>query len=326
MKRNGLLLSMLVMLVVLVQCEKDEEEELVGNWVERSDFEGLPRNNAVCFVVNEKAYVGTGYDGDDYLSDFWEFDPNTNFWVKVANFPGDARTDAVGFSIGGKGYIGTGYNGDDKLKDFWEYDPASDSWTRKADFGGSARYAAVGFTINGKGYIGTGYDGNELKDFWAYDPATDSWEQKVSVGGSKRRDAVGFVIDGKGYICTGRHNGALDEELWQYDPELDGWVEKTELNDDDDYAVMRGSAVAFTLNGKAYVGTGEKGGVYGDIWEYDPVLDGWKEKTTFEGTARMDAVGFAIGNSGYITTGRSSSYHFDDIWAFYPDAEYDEDD
>lgn len=326
MKRNGLLLLIPMLAFLLVQCENEEEEELVGDWTERSDFEGLPRSNAVCFDLNGKAYVGTGYDGDDYLSDFWEFDPNTNFWLRIADFPGDARSDAVGFSIGNKGYIGTGYNGDDKLNDFWEYDPGTNSWTRKADFAGSARYAAIGFSINDKGYIGTGYDGNELKDFWAYDPASDSWEQKVSVGGSKRRDGIGFVINGKGYVCTGRHNGALDDELWEYSPELDVWVEKEELDYDDEYAVIRASSVSFTLNGKAYVGTGEKGGVTEDIWEYDPVYDIWEQKTSFEGTSRMDAVGFSIDNVGYLTTGRSASYYFDDIWAFDPNAAYEEDD
>jgi predicted porin len=40
----------------------------------------------------------------------------------------------------------------------------------------------------------------------------------------------------------------------------------------------------------------------------------------------MDAVGFSIDNVGYITTGRSSSYYFDDIWAFDPNAEYEEED
>lgn len=46
----------------------------------------------------------------------------------------------------------------------------------------------------------------------------------------------------------------------------------------------------------------------------------------FEGTARMDAIAFAIENVGYLTTGRSASYYFDDIWAFDPNAEYEEED
>jgi photosystem II stability/assembly factor-like uncharacterized protein len=83
--------------------------------------------------------------------------------------------------------------------------------------------------------------------------------------------------------------------------------------------------VAFTLNGKAYVAMGEKGSIVGDIWEYDPGTDTWEEKTGFEGSARMEAVAFAIGNKGYVTTGRSSSYRFDDIWEFDPLLEYDED-
>ena len=53
--------------------------------------------------------------------------------------------------------------------------------------------------------------------------------------------------------------------------------------------------------------------------------DLWIERTSFEGSQRASAVGFAIGNLGYITTGVGSSY-FDDLWSFDPEAVYDEDD
>jgi hypothetical protein len=98
------------------------------------------------------------------------------------------------------------------------------------------------------------------------------------------------------------------------------------LDYDDEYGIMRARSISFTANGKAYVGTGEKGGITQDIWEYEPVNDLWVQKTSFEGTSSMDAIGFSIDNVGYITTGRSISYYFDDIWAFDPNAEYDEDD
>ena len=40
-----------------------------------------------------------------------------------------------------------------------------------------------------------------------------------------------------------------------------------------------------------------------DFWEYDPVGNTWTQKADFGGTARYAAVGFSIGNKGYIGTG-----------------------
>ena len=311
-------------------CNGDDDVVLVGDWVELSDFDGIPRADAVGFAIGTKGYLGTGYDGDERHVDFWEYDVTRNTWTQKADFPGVARNAAIGFGTDSKGYIGTGFDGKNRLNDFYEYDPATNVWTKKADFAGSARYGAIAMTINNKGYVGTGYDGNFLKDVWEYNPAGDTWTQKASVGGSKRRDAACFVISGKGYVTTGIDNGEYQNDLWQYDPGTDAWTKKraiANLSDeayDDDYLTIKGTGkVGFAVNGKGYLATGgQTTGV--EVWEYNPATDLWTEKTNFEGTIRSDAVGFAIGNRGYLTTGKSASYYFDDIWAFDPDAEYKE--
>lgn len=319
-------------LPLINSCENSEDEDLIGNWASLSDFDGLPRSDAVGFSIGTKGYIGTGYDGDERLKDFWEYDVSKNSWTQKADFPGVARNSAVGFGTDTKGYIGTGFDGKNKLKDFWEFDPANNKWTQKADFGGSGRYAAVGMAIYNKGYIGTGYDGSYLKDFWQYDPETDSWIQKTSIGGSKRQDAACFVIDGKGYIATGIDNGTYETDLWEYDPTEDIWNKKRAIsnisdeNYDDKYTSIVGIyKVGFSINSKGYLATGgQTTGVI--VWEYDPLNDLWIEKTSFEGSSRADAVGFAIGNLGYLTTGKSGSYYFDDLWSFDPETAYVEND
>ncbi len=332
-----LLLMAFAVVLLPVSCgdDDDDKDDLIGNWIECSVFEGIPRSDAVGFAIGNKGYIGTGYNGqeDERLVDFWEYDADRDTWTQKAVFPGAARNSAVGFSTDSRGYIGTGYDGRDKLGDFWEYDPGTNAWTRKADFGGSARYGAVGFTINNKCYIGTGYDGYYLQDFWEYDPSTDTWVQKTSVGGNKRRDAVGFALNGKGFICTGIDNGTYENDFWEYDPAADSWTKKNSITDvsdesfDDGYTSIRGiNKAAFSLNGKAYLATGGEGSAGTIVWEYDPVMDLWEQKTAYEGSGRADAVAFAIGNRGYVATGRSSSYYFDDIWAFDPAAEYNEGD
>lgn len=322
------LLLILMVGLCFMGCSDDDDDDM-GNWIKQSDFEGIPRSNAFSFVLNNRVYVGTGYNDDaddEYLNDFWMYDPGSDFWVKVADFPGEGRTSAVSFVIDGKAYVGTGYNGKEKLKDFWEYDPSANVWTRKADFGGSARYGAVGFALGNKGYLGTGYDGNDNRDFWVYDPSTDQWSQTVSMGGSKRKNASVFILDGKAYICAGINNGVYQTDLWQFDPATTTWTQKVDLDDDDDWTIIRNLGVAFSLNGKGYVGLGDCSGVRSDIWEYDPSQDTWTSKTDFEGSSRSEAVSYVINNRAYIALGRSGSYYFDDVWEFRPDEEYDDED
>ena len=327
------LLILLGILLLQSACETDDETDVIGNWVERSDFEGHTRSSAVSFVIGDQVYVGSGYNGsdDEYYNDFWGYDPQLNFWQPIATFPGAGRSSAVAFGIGNKGYIGTGFDGDDELKDFWEYDPATNTWTQKADFGGTARREAVGFALNDRGYIGTGYDGSDTKDFWEYNPATNTWTQIPSIGGSKRRGGVAFVIDDKAYVGTGTHNGAYEFDFW----ELDGakvhtdefpWNEKEDLDADDDYNLVRSGAAAFSLNGKGYLVGGLQGSALNTVWEYDPVEDVWEQKTSLEGTSRDNAVGFEVQGRGFVTLGKNGSMYFDDIWELQPNEEYDEED
>ncbi len=329
--RKFKLLFLLTLIIFSINsCESTKDEELIGNWILLSDFDGLARSDAIAFSIGNKGYLGTGFDGEDRLSDFWEYDPDKNSWTKKADFPGVARNGAVGFGTDSKGYIGTGYDGKNKLNDFWEYDPSANTWSRKADFGGSARYSAVGMAINNKGYIGTGFDGNYQKDFWEYDPETDVWTQKTSFGGSKRKDAACFVINGKGYITTGMDNGNYQTDFYEYDPATDIWTKKRAISNvsdetyDDKYTSIIGIyKVGLTIGSKGYLITGGQS-TGTDVWEYDTLTDLWTKKTSFEGSSRADAVGFTIGESGYIATGKSGSYYLDDLWSFSPSATYNE--
>lgn len=327
----GLVMVLILALPVLNSCY-DDQKDPVGNWVELSDFDGIPRADAVGFSIGSKGYLGTGFDGEDRLGDFWEYDAARNTWTQKADFPGVPRNAASGFGTDSKGYIGLGYDGKYKYKDFYEFDPALNTWTRKADFGGSARYSAVAMTIENKGFVGTGYDDNFLKDFWQYDPATDTWIQKSSLGGSKRKNAACFVINNVGYVLTGIDNNQYQEDLWAYNPSSDIWsrknyiTNKSDDNFDDDYTTISGvGKVGFCIEGKGYLATGGKT-TGTDVWEYDPVTDLWDTKTSFEGSTRAYAVGFVIEGRGYVVTGKSGTDYFDDMWGFDPHSEFSKDD
>lgn len=317
----------------LLSCNSsDDEEDLVGNWKKRSDFEGVARSDAAAFAIGEKAYVCGGYDGKKRLSDVWEYNADKDYWTQKADFPGTARNTAVAFAINNNGYVGTGYDGENYLTDFWQYNSLTNIWTRKTDFAGSARHSAVGFAIGQLGYIGSGFNGNYLKDFWQYNPTTDQWLQKVSMGGSKRYAATAFIIDDKAYVCGGSNNGTLVTDFWQYDPVADSWNEKRQIKNysdeeyDDSYAIARNYGVSFVINGKAYLANGENGSLLSDVWEYNPTTDLWDKKTGFEASTRTGAVAFSLNNRGFVATGRSSSYRFDDVWEFLPFEAYEEND
>ncbi|MDO8368734.1 MAG: kelch repeat-containing protein [Saprospiraceae bacterium] len=92
------------------------------------------RYQAVAMSINDKGYVGTGYNATlGYLNDWWQYDPIANSWLLRTALPAPARTNAMGFTIDQRGYLGTGHtriliNGGQSsteitLSDFWRYVP-----------------------------------------------------------------------------------------------------------------------------------------------------------------------------------------------------------
>lgn len=325
-------------LFLLYACTKDTNpnSDLVGNWVRRSDFDGVARTEGITFTIGDSAYIGTGFDGTVRLKDFWKYDVTNNNWVQLADLPGSARSSAVGFATTTRGYITTGYDGIQKLKDNWEYNPATGSWTQRKDFGGTARQDAVAFGIQTKGYVTTGNDGNDLKDFWMYDPASDTWTQKVSLGGSKREQACAFVYNNQAYVVTGINNGQMVNDFWMYDQASDKWTEKAFISNvstdtyDDSYNIMRQDAASFLVTTgsttKAYIACGQNGSILKTVWEYDFATDRWVQKTDWEGLERIGALGFTVKGRGFLCTGSNSTYRFDDLREFLPAATYDQND
>ncbi|MEJ7644741.1 MAG: kelch repeat-containing protein [Chryseolinea sp.] len=318
-------------------CEDEEEEDVLGNWFAAVDFEGQRRAGAVSFTIGNKAFVGLGYDGDDYFNDFYFYNADKGYWEDVADFPGVLRESAVAFSIGEFGYVGLGYNRDldtEELADFWEYNSAANTWRQLSDFP-SARYGAVAFAINDRGYVGTGNDGDYyLSDFYQYNPEGDQWSEIRGYPGGKREDALGIAFNGKGYVCTGRNNGSYKADMWAYTPETDQWTDLSLDSDDDDEqhdlfaaAVQRHHAVGFAYQDRIFISTGTGGSsTSSSTFEYTPETGLWVEKTPFEGSARSRSVGFVISDRIFIVTGQNGSSYWDNMFEFRPDDEYDDED
>jgi N-acetylneuraminic acid mutarotase len=273
-----------------------------GNWTQVADFLGAGRGSAVAFTVGTTGYVGSGYDGNKPLNDFYSYNPGSNSWTAVASLANGAtaypRYDAVAFGIGNYGYVTTGYDGSYWLNDLWQYDPANNVWNRKVNLPGNKRADAVAFVYKNKGYVVTGSNGSSsstgaVYDFWMYDPSkadTLAWTQLRDIANTS-----------------------------------------TQTYDDAYINIVRSNAAAFTILGttsgdKAYITTGKNGSLYTYTWEYDFATDLWREKTPYEGPAREGAVGFTVRNRGFVTTGISGSTAFDDLREFHPNEVYNAND
>jgi N-acetylneuraminic acid mutarotase len=336
---------MLALLLVLgglglSSCHKDDTTTVYGNWTKGNGFPGTARSNAVSFVVNGVAYVGTGIDANSVkYNDFFSFNPATGSWLRLTSFPGVTRYNATAFSVGSFGYVGTGYDGTNYLKDMWKFDPSQNTttagvttagkWTQVADLpvnpGTTGRYGAVAGSVGNFGYVGCGFDGNNEKDFYKYDPTSNTWTTFAGFPGDKRINAVAFTINNVMYVGTGINNGQYVTDFYAYDPSKDAWTVKNQLANISnstasyDYSkVARSQAVAFTVGNYGYVATGSSGSVTTTCYQYDPTQDIWTAMNPFLGTGRNSAVGFGIGNFGYVGTGYSGSTRLDDFWTFDP--------
>ena len=155
------------------------------------------------------------------------------------------------------------------------------------------------------------------------------------MGNNKRTEAMVFVLNNKAYVISGNSNGTAQTDLWMFDPTVGAtgeWKEKRKIFDDsdedydDDYAIARYGAVAFTLGNKGYVTCGQNGSYVTTTWEYDPIADVWKQKTGFEGSARIGAVAFTLRDRAFVATGNSGSLWFDNMYEWQPSAEQNDDD
>lgn len=192
-----------------------------------------------------------------------------------------------------------------------------DVWCREMDFKPGYRTNATGFSIGKKGYIGTGSDrdGVRYDDLWAFDPEFNTWTQVASLPGGTRFDAVGFSINGKGYIGLGYNTIIYYKDFWEYNPESNQWIRKA------DFFEGREFSFSFATTDKGYVGSGRNANFNfpKDFWEYNPQTDQWTEKDSV--VSRQGAVGFAIGNKGYIGLGTSGENGLlqNDLWEYDTD-------
>ncbi len=143
-----------------------------NQWTNKGNSPLGKRADASAFVVNNKAYMGLGYEiGSSgtklYKNDWVQYDPATNSFVSMASFPAFRRADADGFVINSSVYVGCGLNATDNFNDFWKYSTSSNTWTQQPNYPGTITpysYSMSGFTVGSYGYIVKG----DIKEFWRF--------------------------------------------------------------------------------------------------------------------------------------------------------------
>jgi N-acetylneuraminic acid mutarotase len=183
-------------------------DPVANRWNILPDFPGSPRIDAISFVIDEKAYVGSGYDGTN-TRDFYAYEPRAGTWQRIPDFPGGDIHAAVGAGTGSRGFVIGGARAPHDYKFVYEYTPAAHAWVKRSDFPSHPRNFHCGTAIDDNFIVmGTGgsYEINvRLKDFYLYDIAADSWsaipDYPADASGTSR--PIGAAVDGKAYFGTG---------------------------------------------------------------------------------------------------------------------------
>ena len=264
------------------------------------------------------------------------------------NFASDEYRGATSFTYNGYLFVAQGHDEGSPGSSIilHRYDPINNVWDNPYPSfpisGGVSAYFsdAVSFVIEKAhlssgidrdcAYIGTGlrYDGATSKDFYRLDLETGAWKKLIFAEGqfgTERYDAVGFSIDGIGYVGLGTtFNGSVLSDFWKYDPTGSSEYPDGRWTQIDDYeGGTRTQAAVFQINDFVYIcgGKSSSGAYTNDFREGRQISEDkldWNTRTSFIGTARIDAVGFNIGENGYVGTGEDVDTVKTDFYRYDP--------
>lgn len=198
-------------------------------WTQLGDFAGRSRRLGCAFTLNNKGYVGLGYDNGVPLTDLWEYDPNTDTWTQVANFIGTARGAVMTATYNDEAYVGFGFgpgSADWYPMDIVKYNAQEDEWTHVTTMPGIARYDSEAFILQDTLYVVGGTGGELLlprNDFWAYSLQGDTWSEKNPIPSSSRWYSSSFVFNDAAYYGFGLDQPNYYNDFMRYTPDSGEW-------------------------------------------------------------------------------------------------------
>lgn len=298
--------SAVVLLLLLIICLKPLAQP---TWSQLANFPGIERDDGIAFVINNKAYIGSGLREWALTGDFHCFDLTTETWTAVASLPmWEERQYACGFTNGINGYIfgGTGISGD--LTTLWMYSPSTNSWTAKASKPGNGVRGASCFVIGNVAYIvGGAFNTNDaINEVWAYDMTANSWTQKNNLPITNWRGSAASA-NGKGYLLYGMNSAyAYSRYLYEYDPAGDNWTYKSTFAGPATgkvYADMQ----AINDDLVVFAGKDSLNACNNQLWTYNLISNSWLSVNTLTATLRKGGMGFTNAGTYYYTCGISQA-------------------
>lgn len=196
------------------------------SWERMAGFPGSDTNGCFSFVMNNRIYVGSGFERGKIQNYFWCYYPDDNRWVSLNSLGGGNRFGSVGCSDGERAYYGSGFNGVN-LNDWWEYNVVKDTWRERRSIPGK-RVQGLALSVGNRFFVSTGryfngkYNlinpGKLYDDILEYEPARNRWHHRGEIPGGPRENAVSFVIGNKTYIGFGENDEGVLNDLWCFEP------------------------------------------------------------------------------------------------------------
>lgn len=277
-------------------------------WQQLGDFPGTARDDGASFVINNKAYFGTGYQlGWTTTRDFYSLDLASHTWTTGTPLPaGMERQAAHGFSYKGKGYIFGGLNGSSFLNDLWCFDESASTWTQLPSKPGGGVCGANYFLIDSIVYFcGGSVSITALtNEVWSYNISTATWTQKNNFPFSLwRGGATG--LNGAGYMLFGKDAANnFFRTLYRYSPVADTWTAISTFP-----LVARSHAAIHNLGNEIIVFGGQDSlnNAYNDLWAFDTQAQSWSQKTSLPSFGRKEGFHVVNNSSFYYTAGLDPS-------------------
>lgn len=277
------------------------------SWQRMSDLNIVERDDACSFVIDNKAYLGTGNPPWwTPLSDFSVYDPLTDDWTSVASLPSNEnRSYATGFSISGFAYVFGGAESGNHFNDLWRYDPVDDDWTEMSPLPDSGRSGSVVLVNDTFAYIigGRTTSSLALNEVWRYHGANDSWTIIQNAPVSCWRASANQNND-NGYLIFGEDSlGLYQKKLFRFNFQSELWSLL------DSFPQQGRSYAKLYCNDSSlwvFGGKDSSSVMYNDFWKYDLNNQTWIQLNSLPDSSRRGGVGFLIDNAIYYSSGLKS--------------------
>jgi N-acetylneuraminic acid mutarotase len=319
---------MRTLLIIAIVYQVFVSSSAFGQWVRMEDPLPTARFAAMSFSLNDTGYVvgGIKKSGTQYIGykELTTYSPETDSWGDRPAYPGGTIYAGIALGFDTLAIVGLGGNQSGALSNqLWSYDPATRGWKKLANFPGSRRVYPFYFRLGSKAYVGAGvtYVSGEpqyLNDLWEYDLVTNTWTERASYPGKGRVGIAAFAIGDRAFAGIGDDGVNFHQDLYEYDPVQDVWTQRANVVSD-----IRSFPQTIALGDKAYMIGGEQAHLEFTkaVVRYDPATDSWEALPIFPGTARRNAVLFAIKGQlfyGLGQVGPEDDLVVRDLWRFSP--------